>query len=114
MAFQEAVSLKEAEPLLDQKVFRAAAKRFLRNVDKYFRVVSGKGLIQFVRDSEVDLWDPKNWREWPYLGLALDQGPDIICGGMALITNLRPIVTCCLTPHTGQIGTFGLPSGNRI
>ena len=67
------------------KTYRTSAKRFLRNMDNQFRVLTGKGLVQFQHDPDAEVWTPQNWRLWPWLGLALDQGPDNICGVMALI-----------------------------
>ena len=68
-----------------RKIYRAASKRFLRNVDNQFRVVTGSGLKQFQKTEEGDVWAPAQWRSWPFLGTALDQGLDNVCGVMALI-----------------------------
>ena len=76
-------------------VYRRATKRFLRNVDNQFRVAtSAGGLKFFVRDKQKATWADKAWRQWPYLLLILDLGPDNVCGVLSLMYHYE--VNCDL------------------
>ena len=37
----------------------------------------------FVPDPAKEVWQPKNWRRWPYLAFCLDHGPDNVSGYFA-------------------------------
>lgn len=58
-----------------QKVFRSAARKWVKTIDNQVRYSSswlGIAHVRFVGDSP--LWSPASWRSWPLLQCVQDQG----------------------------------------
>ena len=68
-----------------EKRHRVSAKRFLRQLDSQFQISTHTGgLVFFQYDEKDPKWHPSNWQRWPYLGIAIDHGPDGLAGYNAL------------------------------
>lgn len=74
-------------------VFRATAAKYLRLVDNQLRVSSCFGGLEHYRYVEgADRWDKAQWRVWPSLTIAADQGSD---GVAALHAAMYKQSTAC-------------------
>ena len=77
---------------------RMASKRWLCNLDQQVMVSTAwaDGLKHLRPIPEDPVWDPKNWRQWPHLSIAMDLGSDGLCAVMAamykygLNVSMRP------------------------
>ena len=68
-----------------RKRYRTAAVKFIMATDNQLNVSTAwTGLQAFMPIEGDPLWAEANWRSWPYLSLALDQGTDGVCGWHAL------------------------------
>lgn len=68
-----------------QKVFRSAARKWVKTIDNQVRYSSswlGIAHVRFVGDSP--LWSPASWRSWPLLQCVQDQGADCVAGWHAM------------------------------
>ena len=73
-----------------RKVYRLAALKFIQQLDNLVRVsTSFGGLCRVQFDGTSGLWAPGNWRQWPSLVLAVDQGSDCVSGSNGMLYKLR-------------------------
>ena len=92
-------------------VYRSAAKKFVDQVDNVIRFnTSFEGLSFIVYDEGAPAWKPENWRSWPSLVLAIDQGSDGLAGTNAMLRkldmNLLPFFEFCHGANNDLHGIF--------
>ena len=64
-----------------KKTYRAGALKWILCKDNMVRVGTRfSGLNAFSRKLDKDAWSMKNWRKWPHVNMAQDQGSDGLCG----------------------------------
>ena len=79
-----------------RKVYRAGAVKWMLCKDNMVRVgTRWCGLNAFSRKLDKDAWSMKNWRKWPHINAAQDQGSDGLCGVNCL--KYRKSTKCNLT-----------------
>ena len=80
-----------------KKVYRKSAVKFIMQVDNILRYSTAHGglalLVPELHVSDDSLWRPSNWRNWPHMILAIDQGGDGVCGSHALLYKLKASIT---------------------
>ena len=65
---------------------RAASAKWIQYIDNQIRVGTHfVGLLAFVPNWALALWQDYNWKSWPSVGVAADQGPDGVCGVNCLL-----------------------------
>ena len=86
-AWLKRTAAKQAKSLSwrPKPTYRAAARKFLSSTDNQWRVMAKlTGWAHFRYDPKKPQWAKSKWRTWPSVGLAVDSGPDVVCGGNAL------------------------------
>ena len=70
----------------ERTVYRVAARRWVANLDNQIsRSTAWVGLAHFMPKEHQGFWEPQNWRCWPALGIARDNGSDGNTGVHALL-----------------------------
>ena len=68
-----------------KKTYRIASKRWIQYTDNQLRqTTGGLGWKDYQFQAESPKWALANWRSWPSVGAALDQGSDGLCATWAL------------------------------
>lgn len=74
-----------------RKRFRVGARKWIAALDNQVRVTTcWRGLVDITPDSSEE-WAASNWRRWPFLACAADQGSDGVAGwhAMAFMPGLQ-------------------------